>query len=93
MMMWGYGYDWPMLWMAFWNLLWLVLLGLLIWGLVRWLTGRTSRAAGHDSGSPAHSALEILQERYARGEVDETTFERMRERLMASSPEGQQRAT
>jgi uncharacterized membrane protein len=89
MMMWGYGYGWSMLWMVFWNLLWLVLLGLLIWGVVRWLGGRTVRPASHDSGSPPHSALDILQERYARGEIDETTFERMRERLMASSPEGQ----
>lgn len=92
-MMWGYGYGWPMLWMVFWNLIWLVLLGLLIWGVVRWLGERTFRPAGHDSISPPRSALDILQERYARGEIDETTFERMRERLMASSAEGQQRLT
>jgi putative membrane protein len=93
MMMWGYGYGWPMLWMVFWNLLWLVLLGLLIWGVVRWLAGRTSHPAGHDFGSPPRSALDILQERYARGEIDETTFERMRERLVASSTERQPRST
>jgi|SRR5512135_3438755 putative membrane protein len=95
MMMWGYGSGWPMLWMVFWNIIWLVLLALLIWALIRWLTGRTSRAAGHDwdSASPTRSALEILQERYARGEIDETTFERMRERLMASSAEEQLRST
>jgi putative membrane protein len=85
MMMWGYGYGWPMLWMVFWNLIWLVLLGLLIWGVVRWLHGQTFRSVGHDHGSPPRSALDILQERYARGEIDEPTFERMREQLMASS--------
>jgi putative membrane protein len=93
MMMWGYGYGWPMLWMVFWNLLWLVLLGLLIWGLIRWLGGRTFHPTGHDSSSPPRSALDILQERYAHGEIDETTFEHMRERLMASSAEGQPRSS
>lgn len=93
MMIWGYGYGWPMLWMVFWNLLWLVLLGLLIWGVVRWLAGRTFHSASHDFGSPPRSALDILQERYARGEIDESTFERMRERLMASSTPGQPRST
>ncbi|GHP00024.1 hypothetical protein KSF_100710 [Reticulibacter mediterranei] len=93
MMMWGYGYGWTMLWMVFWNLFWLVLLGVLIWGIIRWLGGRTFHSAGHDLGSAPRSALDILQERYACGEIDETTFEHMRERLMASYVEGQPRST
>lgn len=93
MMMWGYGYGWPMLWMVFWNLLWLVLLGVLIWGIIRWLSGRAFRSANRDLGSAPRSALDILQERYARGEIDETTFEHMSERLTASSGERQPRST
>jgi putative membrane protein len=31
------------------------------------------------------SALEILRQRYARGEIDATTYQQMRERLEASS--------
>lgn len=88
MMWWGYGWS---LWMVFWNVIWLVLLGLLIWGLIRWLTGSTDRGPRHDIGSPPRSALDILQERYARGEIDEATFEHMRERIMASSMDGRQR--
>jgi uncharacterized membrane protein len=30
------------------------------------------------------SGLEVLQQRYARGEIDTPTFENMRERLVAS---------
>jgi putative membrane protein len=80
MMMWGYGYGWPMLWLVFWNILWLVLLGLLIWALVRWFP------KGGDFLRPSSrepSALEILRQRYARGEIDTATFEQMRERLEA----------
>lgn len=32
------------------------------------------------------SALHILQQRYARGEIDAATFDQMRERLEASEP-------
>jgi Predicted membrane protein len=85
MMMWGYGYSWPMmLWMFFWNFFWLVLLGLAVWALIRWL-GRSAWHGEHrDLPSAEPSALEILQRRYARGEIDATTFEQMRERLEAS---------
>lgn len=69
---------------------WIALIGLLIWFLV-WAVGRLftrpSPASGHlDAGLPA---LEILRQRYARGEIDETTFERMRERLEASAGHGE----
>ena len=85
-MMWGYDYSWPMmLWMTLWNLAWLVLLGLAIWALVRWLI-RSASPSKHQDFSPAEpSALEILQRRYARGEIDAITFEQMRERLEAST--------
>lgn len=36
------------------------------------------------------SALEILRQRYARGEIDAATFDQMRERLEASGGPGQQ---
>ena len=37
------------------------------------------------SGAPTQpSALEILCQRYARGEIDATTFDQMRERLQAT---------
>jgi putative membrane protein len=87
-MMWGYGttYTWGgMLLMILSMLFWFALLGALIWALVHWLT--RSSAPTTTSGNP--SALEILQQRYARGEIDDATFARMRQQLMgtASPPE------
>ena len=80
-MMWGYG--WPgMLWMGLGGVLWLVALGLLFWALVRWL-GR--RAPANDLPPYQEpSALEVLRQRYARGEIDAATYDQMRERLQAS---------
>jgi len=80
-----------MLWMILGMTLWILLLVVLIWALVRWLNRRTMTPplyeARHDTniqpGGP--SALEILQQRYARGEIDTTTYEQMRERLEAST--------
>jgi putative membrane protein len=84
-MMWGYGttYTWGgMLLMLLSMLFWFALLGALIWALVRWLT--RSGAGSAVPGSP--SALEILRQRYARGEIDDATFARMRQQLLGSAP-------
>jgi putative membrane protein len=89
LMMWGYGttYTWGgMLLMLLGMLFWFALLGALIWALVRWVT-----RSGVSSGAPSSpSALEILQQRYARGEIDDATFVRMRQQLLggASASEG-----
>lgn len=81
-MIWGYGSGWSMMfWMAFWNLCWLVLLGVALWVLVRWLVRTSSQGKYADMSSRGPSALEILQQRYARGEIDAATFEHMREHL------------
>jgi putative membrane protein len=79
------GFGWPMMlgmWLGI--TLWILLLAGLISLLISWLGGwrmPPSEQSGHP-GSP--SALEILQQRYARGEIDYATFEQMRERLQAS---------
>ncbi|ADW21021.1 MULTISPECIES: SHOCT domain-containing protein [Thermus] len=63
---WGY-MGW---WGPLFGLLWFVLLGLFVYWLVRSLVPeRRDRA------------LEILKERYARGEIDKETFERMKREL------------
>jgi putative membrane protein len=80
----GWGYPWSgamMAGMAVWGVIWLVIVGLVIWAVVRWL----DRRIAVPSPSSGPSALELLRQRYARGEIDATTFEQMRERLEAST--------
>lgn len=90
-MMWGYGTQagapaiggwgaamtmglgWLMM-LAFWGAL---ILGVVL--LVRWL------AAGVMTGDAHEDPLAILQRRYARGEIDEETYRRMRRELQPSS--------
>jgi len=86
-MMWGYGFGWGWLMMSLGTILWIAVLVVLVWALIRWLNARTSMqvpppSSGVQSGQ---TALEILQQRYARGEIDTATYEQMRERLEASS--------
>jgi putative membrane protein len=89
----GYGPDF------FWRLIpllgtlfWIALLVLLLWALIRWLSMRNAPLMGYHPIPPLYqpSALEILQLRYARGEIDDVTFQQMRERLEVSMPPGQQ---
>ncbi len=97
-MMWGYGYgfDWlSMLLMSLGMVLWIALLVVLVWAVIRWVDRRTTPTTPpYPSASPGGpSALEILRQRYARGEIDTATFEQMRERLTASGARENQPTT
>jgi len=65
---WGGGWGWPLFGFLHMFLWWiLIILGIVV--LVRWLS--------HDRGSHLRHdrALEVLRERYARGEIDKAEFE------------------
>ena|SRR5437588_9721175 len=92
-MFWGFGYG---LWFLLPLLLigkffWIVLLVFLIGALIRRFSYRHWQIpAYYNPGRPSvqpgqPSALEILRQRYARGEIDAVTYEQMRERLEASN--------
>jgi putative membrane protein len=84
-MMWGYypGMAW---WMIVMSVVWLVLIALAVWALIRWVTHQT-HAGPRQTGAPPEtlSAEEILRQRFARGEIDATTFQNMREQLEAAT--------
>lgn len=67
-MMWGYG-GLAFLWMA---LFWVGVILLAVWAV---------RRQGGDTTPRRPTALEILEERYARGEIDEDEFTSRRRQL------------
>jgi putative membrane protein len=83
-MMWGYGFGWGWLMMGLGTILWIAILVVLVWALIRWLNTRTSTPPPSSGVHSGPTALEILQQRYARGEIDTATYEQMRERLEAT---------
>lgn len=68
---WFPGFGWIFM-LLFWGL---VILG--IFAILKWLA--TKRGSG--KASSPKSALDILEERYARGEIDRDEFERMKRDL------------
>lgn len=87
MPMYWYGYGWgDFFWMVLWMLVWLGVFSLVIWAIVRAISRRHWQPMHHEwriqSNEP--SALEILNRRYARGEIDQSTYEAMRERIETS---------
>lgn len=86
--MWEYNFGWGgMLLMSFGSIVWITLLVVLVWAVIRWLERKTTTPVPPSTGTlpTSPSALEILQQRYARGEIDTATYEQMRERLAASA--------
>jgi putative membrane protein len=77
MMHWG-GYGWDGGWfgwvgMVFW---WLLVVFLVV-SAIRWLSSRGDSS----TTSRARSALDILKERYARGEIEKKEYEEKRKAL------------
>ena len=95
-MIWGYGFSWGGMFLMMLSMaLWIALLVVLVWALIRWIDRRNTVPSTQVPGMPASgpSAMEILRQRFARGEIDTATFEQMRERLEASGTRDNQLAT
>jgi putative membrane protein len=73
--------DWGMGWfgMIFMIIFWgLIIVGLVL--LIRWLIQNTSSRASSDV-STGSKAMDILKERYAKGEINRDEFESMKKDL------------
>ena len=64
----GFGWLWMVLWWA------LIVAGIVV--LVRWFSARAA-----EDEKPEGKALDLLKERYTRGELDRDTYEKMRRDL------------
>ncbi len=74
-------------WMAFMPLVWIVLLGLLVGLVVRLTRPPTDRGGGQGPGQPPRETPEeILDRRFASGEIDADTYTEARKRLAAHRP-------
>ena len=73
-MMGGFGFGWLI------PIFWIVVLGLLIWAAIALTGGRDSLR--NQESLKSKSALEILKERYARGDISKEEFEDKRKDLM-----------
>jgi putative membrane protein len=71
---WGMGWFGGIFMVVFWIL---ILVGLVF--VIRWLLQATSKKG--DSGQRGSRAIDILKERYARGEIDKAQFENMKRDL------------
>jgi len=68
--------------MIFMHTFWVVILVIGFIFLVTWL--RKTRPVEQEQAAPSGaSSVQILKQRYARGEIDQATFDQMRQDLMA----------
>lgn len=75
---WGMGMGWPG--MIFMWIFWvLIIVGLIV--LIRWLLQSSRDNRPLASGPQAARALDILAERYARGEIDKEEYEQKKRDL------------
>jgi putative membrane protein len=79
-MMWDGGWAWMMLFGPLMMILFVAAVVVLVVVALRWLGGHVSPARGHAAapGPLGRTPLDILKERFARGEIDKAEFEERR---------------
>jgi putative membrane protein len=72
----GFGGGWMMI-------LWWILIIVAIVALVKWAVPSSGGWPGNERKPQSKSALDILKERYARGEIDRDEYERKKKDLLS----------
>ncbi len=76
MMNWAYGYDGMMGSFGFGGFIFMVAWWAVVAYVLVWIFKQVGHGCGgHRSGAHHPSALEVLKERYAKGEIDKKEFE------------------
>ena len=74
-------------WMAFMPLLWIALIGLMVWAVVHLTRHPADRGGGTDRGwASRETPEEILDRRFASGEIDADAYNEARKHLAAHRP-------
>ncbi|HKS44966.1 MAG TPA: hypothetical protein VJT49_07570 [Amycolatopsis sp.] len=77
-MMYGYGYGVGWVWMTLMPVVWIALLGAVAWAVVTLVR----RPGGHEHAAPGQETpQEILDRRFACGEIDGDTYAQARNHL------------
>lgn len=77
--MWEHGHDWGMgswggvWWGPFGMIIWLLLLVVIVVAVI-WLVRSTTQGGGREPPPRRSAGLDVLEERYARGEVDRDEY-------------------
>jgi putative membrane protein len=85
-MMWGYD-GWP-----FWGMFPMMLLFLVLFCVVAFFFARSCMGGmhrwgpSHPWGDPTHSALQILNERFAKGEIQKEEYNERKDAILSGSP-------
>lgn len=85
-MMWGYGYTFSWSGMLLMMVIGLILCIALIAAII-WLFTRAFSRRNAMPRMTLQSSVELLEQRYARGEIDSQTYEQMREQVQKDMPE------
>ncbi len=78
-MMWGYGPDWEMMgwghgaFGVFQMIFWIIVLGVIVVA-VAWLVRKMAPSGAHQLFAPRSPGLDVLEERYARGEINRDEY-------------------
>jgi putative membrane protein len=67
--------------MLFGPILWLILLGLIVAGIV-WAVRAIEKVSGSSPKEPESNPLDVPRVRYARGDIDSDEFEERRQKLL-----------